>query len=374
METELEKSNCVRNQLQLWENLLEIRIKLQKCLITSNQMPQYDIYNNFKTNTEYMKTTDEVKNKLKTLLNNMLQLQSFLLKQYPETKHLSKYNKKRKVEESKDKVANIRDPMDEEIPSDTEDENENKDEKKYRNSNIEDENENVNEEILSDIESENEKNTILDEDINNFNNNIFKKKLKLCNYEKILNNNHKSYINYRNSIIQKWNEKTKIASGKLNKNTSESTLKQIEFALNDKQKLRNRSRLKRSEYKIIGKAELTEDNDGRKLQEYDSEIYDDDDFYHQLLRDLIEYKSSDITDPVQLSKQWIKLQNMRHKMKRKIDTRATKGRRIRYNVHNKLINFMAPITINDMWTDHAKNELYNSLFGKIKLPDEKVGC
>lgn len=357
METELEKSNCVRNQLQLWENLLEVRIKLQKCLITSNQMPQYDIYNNFKTNTEYIKTADEVKNKLKTLLNNMLQLQSFFLKQYPETEHLSRYNKKRKAEENKDKVASIGDPMDEEIPSDTEDENEN-----------------INEEILSDIENENEKNIILDEDTNNFNNNIFKKKLKLGNYEKILNNNHKSYINYRNSIIQKWNEKTKIASGKLNKDTSESTLKQIKFALSDKQKLHNRSRLKRSEYKIIGKAELTEGNDGRKLQEYDSEIYDDDDFYHQLLRDLIEYKSSDITDPVQLSKQWIKLQNMRHKMKRKIDTRATKGRRIRYNVHNKLINFMAPITINDIWTDHAKNELYNSLFGKIKLPDEKVGC
>lgn len=340
--SDIEKGNCVRNQLKLWENLLEVRIKLQKCLVTSNQMPQYDVYQNFETNTEYTKTADETRNNLKMLLNNMLQLQTFLLKQYPETKSLSMPNKKRKAEESIDETRNTEDPMDEEIPSDTEDENEGK-------------------------------SVTSDGNVENFNKNIFRKKLKLNNYEKILNNNHKSYIEHRDSVIQKWNEKTKIASGKLNKGISETTLKQIEFALIDKEKLRRKSRLKRSEYKIVGKEEATEDNDGRRVQEYDSEIYDDDDFYHQLLRDLIEYKSSDITDPIQLSKQWIQLQNMRRKMKRKIDTRATKGRRIRYNVHNKLLNFMAPITVNDRWTDHAKDELYSSLFGKIKSSNGEVG-
>ncbi|KOX71644.1 Protein AATF [Melipona quadrifasciata] len=312
--SDIEKGNCVRNQLKLWENLLEVRIKLQKCLVTSNQMPQYDVYQNFETNTEYTKTADETRNNLKML----------------------------KAEESIDETRNTEDPMNEEIPSDTEDENEGK-------------------------------SVTSDGNVENFNKNIFRKKLKLNNYEKILNNNHKSYIEHRDSVIQKWNEKTRIASGKLNKGISETTLKQIEFALIDKEKLRRKSRLKRSEYKIVGKEEATEDNDGRRVQEYDSEIYDDDDFYHQLLRDLIEYKSSDITDPIQLSKQWIQLQNMRRKMKRRIDTRATKGRRIRYNVHNKLLNFMAPITVNDRWTDHAKDELYSSLFGKIKSSNGEVG-
>ncbi|CAD1470192.1 unnamed protein product, partial [Heterotrigona itama] len=339
---DIEKGTCVRNQLKLWENLLEVRIKLQKCLVTSNQMPQHDVYQNFKMNTEYTKTADETRNNLKMLLNNMLQLQTFLLKQCTETKSLSMPNKKRKAEESIDEIVNTEDPMDEEIPSDTEDENEGKS-------------------ITS------------DGNVENFDKNIFSKKLKLNNYEKILNDNHKLYIEHRDSVIQKWNEKTRIASGKLNKGTSETTLKQIEFTLIDKEKLHRKSRLKRSEYKIVGKEEATEDNDGRRIQEYDSEIYDDDDFYHQLLRDLIEYKSSDITDPIQLSKQWIQLQNMRRKMKRKIDTRATKGRRIRYNVHNKLLNFMAPITVNDRWTDHAKDELYSSLFGKIKSSNGEVG-
>ena len=37
-------------------------------------------------------------------------------------------------------------------------------------------------------------------------------------------------------------------------------------------------------------------------KEYDPEIFDDSDFYHQLLRELIERRSSDITDPVQLGR------------------------------------------------------------------------
>nr|XP_031828453.1 protein AATF [Nomia melanderi] len=342
LRADIEKGNCARNQLKLWENLLEVRIKLQKCLVTSNQMPQHNVYKNFKKDVEYMKKAHESKNKLKILLNNMLQLQSVLLKQYPETMNLCTESRKRKAEESIDnELLNADDSMDEEIPSDTEDEN-NMDEK-----------------------------LVLNEDTGYDTKNMFNMQLKLSNYETIINNNHKSYTNYRDSVIQKWNEKTKIASGKLNKNTNQTTLKQIEFMLSDKEKLYKRTQLRRSEYNIIGKKEpLKDKNEDRGVQEYDSEIYDDDDFYHQLLRDLIEHKSTDITDPIQLSKQWIQLQNMRSKMKRKIDTRATKGRRIRYNVHNKLVNFMAPITINDTWTDQAKDELYSSLFGKIKSVNE----
>ena len=346
VKADIDKGNCVRNQLNLWENLLEIRIKLQKCLFTSNQMPQFDVWKDFKENSEYATKTDESTSKLKLLLNNMLELQHSLLKQYPETKNLSVQSKKRKAEESIDEeMMNTDEEMDEEIPSDTEDEN-----------------------VEEDA-------SISSKDTGDIIKGVFSKKLKLNDYERILSERHKSYVEYKNSVIQKWNEKTRIASGKLNKGMDQTTLKQIEFALNDKEKLRKRTQLKRSEYIIIGKVEPTEDNnEGRRVQEYDSEIYDDDDFYHQLLRDLIEYKSADITDPIQLSKQWIQLQNMRRKMKRKIDTRATKGRRIRYNVHNKLVNFMAPITINDVWSNQAKDELYNSLFGKIKSKSEETGC
>lgn len=102
------------------------------------------------------------------------------------------------------------------------------------------------------------------------------------------------------------------------------------------------------------------------VDEHDPEIFDDSDFYHQMLRELIEFRSADVTDPVQLGRQWVQLQSMRSKMKRSIDTRATKGRKIRYAVHSKLVNFMAP-TDESKWTDEAKTDLYNSLFREIEV-------
>lgn len=338
--TEIEKGNCVKSQLKLWENFLEVRIKLQKCVVISNQMPQYDVHKELISDMNFVKKVSETKMKLALIMENMLRLKDLLLKQHPETKNLCIDAKQIKID--KNKNINTDDSLDKEISSDTED------------------------------ELKNGKQLSIDENTEAIEELAPQKRLRYNDYEKILQKDHDSYRKYRDFVIKKWNDKTRIATGSLNKNSSQTTLKQIEFAMSDISKLRKRTQLKRSEYNVVGKCLLNEDNDNRRIQEYDPEIYDDDDFYHQLLRDLIEYKSSDVTDPVQLSKQWIQLQNMRKKMKRKIDTRATKGRRVRYNVHNKLVNFMAPITVYDTWTDNAKNELYNSLFGKIKSTEEEM--
>lgn len=71
-----------------------------------------------------------------------------------------------------------------------------------------------------------------------------------------------------------------------------------------------------------------------------------------------------------LFRQWLQLQKLRSKMKRKIDTRSTKGRKLRYTVHTKLINFMAP---NDQlsWSEEVKRDIYNSLFGKKSIKSVK---
>lgn len=338
---EIEKGNCIRNQLKLWESLLEIRIKLQKCIVISNQMPQYDIYKEFISNVNFMKQVNETKTKLALMIETMVQLKDLLLTQYSETRNLYVDAKKRKIDKNKDENVNT-DPIDEEISSYIKD------------------------------ELENGKQLSINEDIEVVEESVSQKRLRYNDHGIILQKDHDSYREYTESVIKKWNDKTWITTGSLSKGTSQTILKQIEFGMSDRNKLRRRTQLKRSEYNIVGKSLPNEDNDDRRTQEYDVEIFDDYDFYHQLLRDLIEYKSSDVTDPIQLSKQWIQLQNMRKKMKRKVDTRATKGRRVRYNVHNKLVNFMAPITVYDTWTDNAKNELYNSLFGKIKSMEEQI--
>lgn len=56
---------------------------------------------------------------------------------------------------------------------------------------------------------------------------------------------------------------------------------------------------------------------------------------------------------------------MRNKKRKSklIDTKASKGRKIRYETHQKLVNFLAPIDTSK-WTDSAKDELFSSLFCK----------
>ncbi|EFA06829.2 protein AATF [Tribolium castaneum] len=310
---QIKKGLCVRNQMAMWENLLEVRIQLQKCLLTANKMPQPEKFKEIKqSDPDFSNKVNETKNKLCDVLDKLLLLQKLLYKQYPETKNL---------DQTSAQSEKVEDPDDEEIPSDTDVEESGGEE-----------------EIVSDTP---------------------KKKRKLEYYESEIFEKHKKYKDYRNNIIQKWNDKTRVVVK--GGTTSHSVLDQIEYNLSNKDKLIKKTQLKRSQYSILGEEE-TED---RNSEEYNSEIFDDDDFYHQLLRELIEVKSADVSDPVQLSRQWIQLQNLRSKMKRKIDTRATKGRKIRYAVHSKLVNFMAPIDGN-LWTDDAKNELYSSLFGKNK--------
>lgn len=276
------------------------------------------------------------------LYYRFLTLQNLLLKNFPETKALAN-NKQDKVTASKSKA---KEDSDEEIPSDTD-----------------------NEEIPSDTEPEDN----IEEAEAKPPPSTQTKKRKLQDYETELSTTHKTFKTFRDTSIQKWNDKTRLATASNIKNAPTNTiLQQISYILSDREKLIKRTQLKRSEYDIIGykKPENQEENNTEMVKnrkdddEYIPEIFDDSDFYHQLLRELIECKSADISDPVQLSRQWIALQQMRSKMKRRVDTKATKGRKIKYVVHNKLVNFMAPEKCGT-WNDESTTELYNSLFGKM---------
>ena len=119
----------------------------------------------------------------------------------------------------------------------------------------------------------------------------------------------------------------------------------------DKERLIKRTQLKRSVFEICGKTD-TENDEGKKsledmkdrhLKDYDEEIFDDQDFYNQLMRELIDRQTSNVLDPVELSRKSIELQNLRNKNKKKVDTKASKGRKIKFDVHKPMVNFMAPI-------------------------------
>ena len=109
---------------------------------------------------------------------------------------------------------------------------------------------------------------------------------------------------------------------------------------------------------------MAEDSNDEADKEYDGEIFDDDAFYHQLLRELIERKTEGVTDPLRLGQKWLQIQKMRNKIKKKVDTKASKGRKTRFDIHSKLVNFMAPVYIESVLSEDSKTELFKSLFGK----------
>ncbi|XP_016040974.2 protein AATF [Erinaceus europaeus] len=338
---EVEKGRAVKNQIALWDQLLEGRIKLQKALLTTNQLPQPDVFPIFKEKggPEFASALKNSHKALKALLRSLVDLQEELLFQYPDTRYL--------VDGSKPKAES-----EEEISSEEEEVIE---EKKQRRAPP-------------------------------------KRKLEMDDYPSFMAKRFADFTVYRNHTLQKWHDKTKLASGKLAKGFGafeRSVLTQIDHILMDKERLLRRTQTKRSVYRVLGKCEPTaqpvpESLPGQPeilpqapanahLKDLDEEIFDDDDFYHQLLRELIERKTSslDPNDQVAMGRQWLAIQKLRSKIHKKVDRKASKGRKLRFHVLSKLLSFMAPIDHTTM-NDDARTELFRSLFGQLNPPDEAL--
>lgn len=103
-------------------------------------------------------------------------------------------------------------------------------------------------------------------------------------------------------------------------------------------------------------------------------IYDDTVFYQTLLRELVEQRmsSDSITNgldtlhiqlPSKLSLHPVTGMRNDKNRRQNVDSRATKGRKMRYDVHEKLQNFMAPED-RGTWTTRARDEFFASLLGR----------
>ncbi|KAG5843413.1 hypothetical protein ANANG_G00150690 [Anguilla anguilla] len=311
-----------------------------KALLTANQLPQPLAFPEFKRRggPEFAGALKNSHKALKALQRSLLELQDVLLHQTPETRA----------------VALGRAPgphsEDEEVKSDQEEE--------------------------EDLDQDEEKRPP-------------KRKLEMSEYPEFMAKRFAAYQPYRDATLQKWHDKTRLSMGKMGKGFAafdRSILTQVEQVLMDKERLLRRTQTKRSEYRVLGRADpATSDPTGATaeeqteevalkanahLKDLDEEIFDDDDFYHQLLRELIERKTSaaDPNDQVAMGRQWLAIQKLRSKIKRKVDTKASKGRKVRFHVHGKLVNFMAPID-HSCVSDDARTELFRSLFGKNSASD-----
>ncbi|XP_022073829.2 protein AATF [Acanthochromis polyacanthus] len=323
VDEEVEKGKAVKDQLALWDQLLEGRIKIQKALVTANQLPQPPTFPEFrrKGGAELAGSLKNTHKALKALQRSLLELHDQLLYQSADTRSIA-------VGESED------------------------------------------EEIISD---EGEEESVPQSGAP-------KRKLEMAEYPDFMAKRFAAFQPYRDATLQKWHDKTRLTQGKSSKGFGafdRSILTQVEQVLMDNERLVRRTQTRRSDYRVLGKKEASavtaETAEGAEqqlkanthLKDLDEDIFDDDDFYHQLLRELIERKTNaaDPNDQVAMGRQWLAIQKLRSKIKKKVDTKASKGRKVRFHVHSKLVNFMAPIDHSSM-SDEACSELYQGLFGQ----------
>ncbi|KAG0164520.1 hypothetical protein DFQ28_005774 [Apophysomyces sp. BC1034] len=303
---DVEKGQHVRQQLTLWENFLESRIRIQKVVEVSNQLPQHDTWADFLAKEEGIEgDIDAAKEEVREIIDDLMNLRTSLFSE-------------NEAVDFENITWNSR--------------------KRY----LDDEDQYV-EKMWEDISQVND-----------------------------------VFVPYRNSTLEKWSNKVQAASGarltKKFKAFDQNILTQVENMMGDKEKLIRRTQLQRTEYKILGKVEEEDDNEendeaktkvDRHLSRYDVEIFDDNDFYQQQLRELIESRMVDTDDPLAIGTRWAASKKTDSKKKKSVDQKASKGRKLRFEVHEKIQNFMAPIPYG-AWHDEKTDELYSSLLGQKK--------
>merc|ERR1719431_2384717 len=180
-------------------------------------------------------------------------------------------------------------------------------------------------------------------------------KMSLADLGTWLEDLHREASPGRRESLALWGERTRKVGAAWD-SLHTSALEQVDQIMANRQRLVNRTRVRRSEYRVLGSAQVEGETNN-------SNIFDDSDFYHQLQRELIERKTAGSGQDGSTGRQWLQIQKLRSKLKKKVDTRASKGRKIRYDVHSKLVNFMAPVVRKGNMEEAAKNELFSSLFG-----------
>lgn len=206
-------------------------------------------------------------------------------------------------------------------------------------------------------------------------------------YDNILND-------YRSNVLTKWLAKIQNSSGFSAMNASkfkalnQSAEQQVMNNLADMERLVKRTKLNRRQLKPLGheyyEASLKKDLLDAEKPEDDSEvpetqsrslnvqemdlIFDDEDFYRVLLNDLVDKKilSTDPTSGLQFAMRGA----ASAKVKKNVDNKASKGRKLRYHVQEPIANFETPQNVLK-WEDDQIDEFFASLLGqKVSMKED----
>lgn len=207
---------------------------------------------------------------------------------------------------------------------------------------------------------------------------------------------------YRSSVLTKWLAKIQNSSGSSAMNAgkfralNQSAEQQVVNNLADMDRLVKRTRLNRRQVKPLGyeyyeqskqskqNGDLQESQDGEEseveadipagqhkslnVQEMEL-IFDDEDFYRVLLNDLVDKKmqSSDPTSGLQFALRGA----ASTKLKKNVDSKASKGRKLRYHVQEPIANFETA-RHSLKWLDDQIDEFFASLLGqRVSMKEEE---
>ncbi|KZF21014.1 TRAUB-domain-containing protein [Xylona heveae TC161] len=176
----------------------------------------------------------------------------------------------------------------------------------------------------------------------------------------------------RKLTLEKWSAKVRSANAapvtrKLNTASEQTITDVLTSHLANSERLVKRTQIPRS------CAPLQASKGAQEIPE----VYDDADFYSLLLKELVDQRMADSAAAASetftgasLPAQWEAARSA--KTKRNVDTKASKGRKLRYTVHEKLQDFMVPED-RGTWEDRQIDELFGSLLGKQMELNEDEG-
>lgn len=172
-------------------------------------------------------------------------------------------------------------------------------------------------------------------------------------------------LSHRRGVLDKWSRKVRGARSSTLSNTNRGKL------LNTSSEEQNMTAVLET---YVSKESRNDKPSASNTKSEARIAYDDTAFYQSLLRDLVEQRMAasanggvmldSLSTQLARSGTTNPITGMRKdKVKRTVDTKASKGRKMKYNVHEKLQNFMAPED-RGSWSNRARDEFFASLLGR----------
>ncbi|KAK3181974.1 rRNA-processing protein bfr2 [Lecanicillium sp. MT-2017a] len=173
-------------------------------------------------------------------------------------------------------------------------------------------------------------------------------------------------IKFRESRLEKWSRKVQSVNVTAPKGLS-SRNKTLVDSLHDQLNVPDNRLVKRTRVpRSCAPAQLA-----KKIAD-DQDIFDDADFYQLLLKELVEQRTVDSSGESAAAVPSVVLTASRdNKQRKNVDRKASKGRKMRFTVHEKLQNFMAPEDRRS-WEQATIDRFFSTLFGrKMELDEEE---